>query len=139
MIMDPIEGLASVLGAVAVWLVIRRSIWNFPVGLVMVLLYVYIFYQARLYSDMLLQLFLPPCKFTDLLPGSGATAQPMRKLQSSVELPSMVGDGLPFIRRFCCSGLWDGAVYQCGIALHGCFCDHGIGIGAVVAQCALSR
>lgn len=57
MIMDPIEGLASVLGAVAVWLVIRRSIWNFPVGLVMVLLYVYIFYQARLYSDMLLQLF----------------------------------------------------------------------------------
>ncbi len=54
---DPTEVLAVLLGMVSVWLVTRRSIWAFPIGIVMVLLYVGIFYDAKLYSDMLLQVF----------------------------------------------------------------------------------
>lgn len=55
--MSPLEGAAALLGLVNVALVVRRSLWNFPFGIVMVLLYGVVFYEARLYSDALLQVF----------------------------------------------------------------------------------
>lgn len=51
------EVTAVCLGVANIILLVRRSIWNFPVGMVMVLLYFEIFREARLYSDMLLQIF----------------------------------------------------------------------------------
>ncbi|MFI0400259.1 MAG: nicotinamide riboside transporter PnuC [Thiolinea sp.] len=48
----PIEWLGTVAGIICVALYIRRSIWAWPVGLFQVILYVYIFWQAKLYSDM---------------------------------------------------------------------------------------
>jgi nicotinamide mononucleotide transporter len=53
----PIEVIAAILGAISVWLVVRRNIMAFPIGIVMVLLYIWIFYDNKLYSDMLLQVF----------------------------------------------------------------------------------
>lgn len=50
-----LELVASLLGVVSVWLVVRRNIWAFPIGIVMVALYTVVFYEARFYSDMLLQ------------------------------------------------------------------------------------
>lgn len=50
-----IEIVATITGLACVLLTIRQNIWCWPVGLVMVSLYIYIFYQARLYSDMGLQ------------------------------------------------------------------------------------
>ncbi len=38
-------------------LVVRRSIWNYPFGLAMVSLYFFVFFEAKLYSDALLQIF----------------------------------------------------------------------------------
>lgn len=55
--MNPLEGVAALLGLVNVALVVRRSLWNYPFGIVMVLLYGVVFYEARLYSDALLQVF----------------------------------------------------------------------------------
>jgi nicotinamide mononucleotide transporter len=52
---NPLEWVAALLGAISVGLVILRSVWAFPIGIVMVLLYVKIFYDAKLYSDMGLQ------------------------------------------------------------------------------------
>jgi len=52
-----IEAVAVLLGLVNVWLVVRRSVWNYPFGLLMVLLYARIFFEAKLYSDALLQIF----------------------------------------------------------------------------------
>lgn len=52
-----LEVIAVVLGIVNVTLVVRRSIWNFPFALVMVSLYGVIFFEAKLYSDALLQIF----------------------------------------------------------------------------------
>jgi nicotinamide mononucleotide transporter len=52
---NPLEWVAALLGAISVGLVILRSVWAFPIGIVMVLLYVKIFYAAKLYSDMGLQ------------------------------------------------------------------------------------
>ncbi len=55
--MSLVEWIAAILGVLNVGLVIRRSIWNYPVGLVMVFLYVFVFYEAKLYSDVLLQIY----------------------------------------------------------------------------------
>lgn len=54
---NPLEWVAVLLGVANIILLVRRSIWNFPVGIVMVLLYFELFREARLYSDMLLQIF----------------------------------------------------------------------------------
>jgi nicotinamide mononucleotide transporter len=53
--MGVIEIIATLLGLACVYLTIRQNIWCWPVGLAMVALYVVIFHQARLYSDMGLQ------------------------------------------------------------------------------------
>jgi nicotinamide mononucleotide transporter len=48
------EAVAVMFGACAVALTIRQSLWCWPTGLVQVSLYVFVFYEARLYSDMVL-------------------------------------------------------------------------------------
>jgi nicotinamide mononucleotide transporter len=53
--MFTIEVAGAVTGIIAVWLTTRQKIWCWPVGIVSVLLYVLVFYQARLYATMGLQ------------------------------------------------------------------------------------
>ncbi len=55
--MSSVEIFAALLGVINVLLVVRRSIWNFPFALAMVTLYFFVFRDARLYSDALLQIF----------------------------------------------------------------------------------
>lgn len=55
--MSALELAAALLGLINVALVVRRSIWNYPFGLAMVSLYFVIFWDAKLYSDALLQVF----------------------------------------------------------------------------------
>jgi len=54
--MGGIEIVAAVLGVINVLLVVRRSSWNYPFGIVMVALYFFVFWNAKLYSDALLQI-----------------------------------------------------------------------------------
>ena len=54
---SPIEWLATVAGFLCVFLLIKRSIWNFAFGLVQVSLYVWIFWQAKLFSEAALHVF----------------------------------------------------------------------------------
>jgi nicotinamide mononucleotide transporter len=53
--MKTIEVLGALTGVAAVWLTTRQKIWCWPIGIVSVLLYVLVFYQARLYATMGLQ------------------------------------------------------------------------------------
>ena len=55
--MSGLEAAAFILGVLNVLLLVRRSIWNYPFGIAMVGLYAFVFYEAKLYSDALLQLF----------------------------------------------------------------------------------
>lgn len=55
MIARMLELIAAIIGLVTTWLYIKQSHWGWPVGFVMVLLYTVIFYQAKLYADMGLQ------------------------------------------------------------------------------------
>ncbi|MCG8508155.1 MAG: nicotinamide riboside transporter PnuC, partial [Rhodospirillales bacterium] len=50
--MTLLEIIATLFGLTCVALTIRQNIWCWPTGLVQVGLYIWIFYQARLYSDM---------------------------------------------------------------------------------------
>ena len=53
--MSGLELFAAALGVIAVWLTVKQNPWCWPIGLVMVLLYSWVFYDVKLYSDMLLQ------------------------------------------------------------------------------------
>lgn len=55
--MSAIEIVAVLLGIANILLIIRRSVWNFPVAIAMVALYFIIFREAKLYSDAGLQVF----------------------------------------------------------------------------------
>ena len=55
--MGGIEIAAALLGVINVLLVVRRSTWNYPFGIAMVSLYFFVFRDAKLYSDALLQIF----------------------------------------------------------------------------------
>ena len=55
--MTTLEWVAAGLGVINVGLLVRRSIWNYPFALAMVTMYFFVFYEAELYSEMLLQVF----------------------------------------------------------------------------------
>lgn len=53
--MTPIEVVAVVVTVAAVWLTARQVIWCWPLALLSVTLYAVVFFQAKLYADMGLQ------------------------------------------------------------------------------------
>src|SRR4051794_2212771 len=50
-----LEAASFVTGAVCVWLTVRESVWNFPIGLANVTTYCVVFLEARLFADASLQ------------------------------------------------------------------------------------
>lgn len=50
-----LEAISFVTGAVCVWLTVRESVWNFPVGLLNVATFVFVFARVGLYGDAGLQ------------------------------------------------------------------------------------
>lgn len=58
-----IEIVATMFGFLCVVLTIRRNIWCWPTGLVQVALFIIIFYQARLYSDLILHVIYVGMQF----------------------------------------------------------------------------
>jgi len=58
-----LEKIAVAAGLANVYLTVRQNIWCWPVGVVMVSLYIYIFFQAKLYSDAGLNVFFLVMQF----------------------------------------------------------------------------
>ncbi len=54
--MNLIEAIATVFGLLCVWLTTRQNVWCWPTGLVQVFFYIFVFYNAKLYSDMILHI-----------------------------------------------------------------------------------
>jgi nicotinamide mononucleotide transporter len=54
--MQPLELLGTALGLTNLWLTVRQNIWCWPVGIACVVCFAFVFYDARLYSDLLLQI-----------------------------------------------------------------------------------
>jgi len=53
--MSLVELSAAILTIVNVYLTIRRNVWCWPAGAVSVVLYMFVFWEAKLYADMVLQ------------------------------------------------------------------------------------
>lgn len=51
-----IENLAAALGVLSVWLMARQKPIAWPIGFFMVVLYAIVFFEAKLYSETLLQI-----------------------------------------------------------------------------------
>lgn len=52
-----LEFIGVIAGGAAVWLAARTSLWSWPIGIVNVVLFFFLFYQSQLYPDMFLQVF----------------------------------------------------------------------------------
>ena len=52
-----LEITATIFGLLCVTLTVRQNIWCWPTGLVQVSLFIFVFYQAKLYSDVILHVF----------------------------------------------------------------------------------
>lgn len=50
------EVFAVIFGIISVYLTVKENIWCWPTGIIMVILYVFVFYDAKLYSDVILQI-----------------------------------------------------------------------------------
>jgi len=55
--MVTLEWTAAGLGVINIALLIFRSVWNYPFGIAMVALYIFVFWQERLYAEAGLQVF----------------------------------------------------------------------------------
>src|SRR5215475_14098528 len=55
--MSYLEFFGTVVGAAAVWLSAKGNIWSWPLGIINVTLFFFLFYQVQLYPDMFLQVF----------------------------------------------------------------------------------
>jgi nicotinamide mononucleotide transporter len=53
--LQPLEIAGTALGLLNLWLTVRQNIWCWPVGIACVLCFGFVFFEARLYSDVLLQ------------------------------------------------------------------------------------
>lgn len=53
---EMIELIATIFGLLCVWLTIKQNIWCWPTGIIQVILYIFVFYETKLYSDALLQI-----------------------------------------------------------------------------------
>lgn len=52
-----LEIVATMTGLICVWLTAKENIWAWPIGLVNVACFFYMFWEVKLYADMMLQLF----------------------------------------------------------------------------------
>jgi nicotinamide mononucleotide transporter len=55
--MSYLEFFGVVSGSLSTWLVARNNVWTWPVAVVSVILFFFLFYQIQLYPDMFLQVF----------------------------------------------------------------------------------
>jgi nicotinamide mononucleotide transporter len=55
MTLQPLEIVGTALGLANLWLTVRQNIWCWPIGIACVLCFGVVFFDARLYSDVFLQ------------------------------------------------------------------------------------
>lgn len=55
--MSYLEFFGTIAGALAIWLSAKAIVWSWPLGVINVVMFFFLFYQVQLYPDMLLQLF----------------------------------------------------------------------------------
>ena len=108
------EAIGSITGLISVWLTVRNNVWCWLWGIVSVLVYAVVFFDARLYADMALQLVFVGMNlfgwYEWLHPNASTSEQPAKQRISSIPqqelLISLVSGGITgvalsiFLKRF---------------------------------------
>src|SRR5688500_1821750 len=55
--MSYLEFFGTLAGGIAIWLSAKAIVWSWPIGIVNVVMFFFLFYQVQLYPDMFLQIF----------------------------------------------------------------------------------
>ncbi|MCP3736494.1 nicotinamide riboside transporter PnuC [Sphingomonas sp. RP10(2022)] len=133
--MNTIEALAAALIVVNVALVARRSVWNYPVALVAVAIYAWVFADARLYSDALLQGFFFAANLYGWANWAKSRAEAgeviVERLDARTRAGWLVGGGLACL-------LWGTLMHRYTDASYPWW-DGGIAIASVAAQLIQAR
>jgi nicotinamide mononucleotide transporter len=133
--MDPIEAIAVALGLVNIALIIRRSVWNYPFGIAMVVLYAHIFWNAKLYSDAGLQVFFLIVQFY----GWWAWAQKQQDDgRISVEVMGPRTRLVAIVASIIAIGLWGTMMHKLTDAAYP-YWDGAIAMLSVAAQIMMTR
>lgn len=132
--MSLLEWIAAALVLTNVALVARRSLWNYPFGIAAVSVYAIVFYDARLYSDMVLQGFFLILNIYGWLNWVRAKADdsvPVAWMTQGARLAWAGGIVLAW-------ALWSGAMARLTDAAAP-FADGAVAIVSVAAQALLAR
>ena len=133
--MSPLELAAVLLGVVNVTLVVRRSLWNYPFGLVMVALYAIIFREAKLYSDALLQVFFFVVQIYGWANWSRSAADTgevrVERLAPTTLVRALIGSGVAIVG-------WGWGMHRLTDAAYPWW-DGAVAVLSVVAQVMMSR
>ena len=99
-----LETIGFVTGAVCVWLTIRESVWNFPVGMLSIATFAAVFIRARLYADAGLQVVFFVLEgigwYLWLYGGAGRTALPITRTPSRRALGVAVAIPIIFAAQY---------------------------------------
>ena len=130
-----LELVAVALGIANIALLIRRSIWNYPFALAMVTLYAFIFFEAKLYSDTLLQgfFFLVNVAGWMMWRRAGGDAGPVQ-----VERLSIGARAAWICATLVATGLWGWLMHRYTDAASPWW-DAAVAMGSVAAQILLTQ
>ncbi|MDQ0115803.1 nicotinamide riboside transporter PnuC [Paenibacillus harenae] len=98
-----LEIVATTTGLLSVWLTAREKIWAWPIGLVNVACFFYMFYEVKLYADMTLQVFFFILSIYGwviwLTKRNGAEVRPTRRISPRLA-------GILLVALFAGTGIW---------------------------------
>lgn len=98
-----LEIVATTTGLLSVWLTAREKIWAWPIGLVNVACFFYMFYEVKLYADMTLQVFFFILSIYGwiiwLTKRNGAKVRPTRRISPRLA-------GILLVALFAGTGIW---------------------------------
>ncbi|MGO4541861.1 nicotinamide riboside transporter PnuC [Paenibacillus sp. 2TAB19] len=98
-----LEVVATTTGLLSVWLTAREKIWAWPIGLVNVACFFYMFYEMKLYADMTLQVFFFILSIYGwviwLTKRNGAKVRPTRRITPRLA-------GILLVALFAGTGIW---------------------------------
>ncbi len=132
--MTIVESLATMLGLANILLLVRRSIWNYPFGIATVMLQGWLFLEARLYSDMLLQGFFVALNIYGWINWSRAAVVdgiPVRWMRPRAMLLALLGAIVATL-------LWGTVMHRHSDAAYP-YWDGSVAMMSVLAQALLAR
>lgn len=133
--MTLIEAVAVALGLANIALIIRRSVWNYPFGIVMVILYAHIFWTSKLYSDAGLQVFFLIVQFYGWVVWAGKQGDDGRVIVARMETRARLGW---VVASVVAAAIWGTMMYRLTDAAYP-YWDGAIAMLSVAAQIMMTR